>query len=478
MPLLEDSPPETSSPSPPKPGFWKPDPVRRVGLLSSFSPEFVPLLARRTYSQEAVGNTLWSIMITTVEGGITGVIAQKAFPDTPSWVIATVTAAPAFSNITSFIWAYLSSGQQTVRNLVRLQWGVLALVGLIIILPLNAFGLYAFTAAVVASRMLLTGTITLRSVLWRANYPRSDRARITGKIITLQVIYQCGLSFILGSLMDYNEQSFRFAYALAIALGVIGSNTLGLMRVRRPWTVQPGKEVQEATDGGSWMPRTMVVNWARTLGDITRVLRDDSAFRGYMVCMFILGISNLAVMAPLIKFGADELNLSYMWAIALLQVVPQCLMPLAIPIWARLLDRVHIIRFRSIHGWFFVAAHIVTFYAAAHYSVGLLAIAQLIRGFAFGGGALAWNIGHNDFASPRQANIYMTTHVTLTGLRGIIGAYIGILLYTGNLGPLHITPTREYSFLIWAAVAAIGTIGFILLDLRYSDVTSTRPAND
>ena len=36
--------------------------------------------------------------------------------------------------------------------------------------------------------------------------------------------------------------------------------------------------------------------------------------------------------------------------------IPLLLLPLSIPLWSRLLARVHILQFRAVHSWAFVAA--------------------------------------------------------------------------------------------------------------------------
>ena len=45
------------------------------------------------------------------------------------------------------------------------------------------------------------------------------------------------------------------------------------------------------------------------------------------------------------------------------------------------------------------------------------------------GGRLGWNLGHNDFASDGRSTLYMSIHVTLTGIRGLIAPLVGVGLY-------------------------------------------------
>jgi hypothetical protein len=88
-------------------------------------------------------------------------------------------------------------------------------------------------------------------------------------------------------------------------------------------------------------------------------------------------------------------------------------------------------------------------------------IGSAIRGIAYGGGVLAWNLGHQDYAPVEQSGRYMGLHVTLTGIRGLLAPALGMAIYTMLLargieaGPIV--------FYIGASLSAIGGIGFILL---------------
>ena len=95
------------------------------------------------------------------------------------------------------------------------------------------------------------------------------------------------------------------------------------------------------------------------------------------------------------------------------------------------------------------------------HSVTGLWIGAAIRGIAFGGGVLAWNLGHQDYAPVEQSGRYMGLHVTLTGIRGLLAPAFGMTVYTLLLaGGIQAGPIVFY---IGATLSAIGGIGFILL---------------
>ena len=80
---------------------------------------------------------------------------------------------------------------------------------------------------------------------------------------------------------------------------------------------------------------------------------------------------------------------------------------------------------------------------------------------AFAGGALAWNLGHNDFATDENASQYMAVHVTLTGIRGLIAPFVGTSLYvwfeTFGAG------SGAWVFAIAGVLLVIGSIGFAVM---------------
>ena len=70
-------------------------------------------------------------------------------------------------------------------------------------------------------------------------------------------------------------------------------------------------------------------------------------------------------------------------------------------------------------------------FGSAHFltAVGLFALRAILQGLGYGGGALAWNLGHLHFAPPQRAEIYMGIHVSLTGMRGLIAPLGGMWLW-------------------------------------------------
>jgi len=133
--------------------------------------------------------------------------------------------------------------------------------------------------------------------------------------------------------------------------------------------------------------------------------------------------------APLVIMLRDRFDLDPFTSVLIAAAIPTLLMPASIPIWSRLLDRVHVIRFRAVHSWAFASSTLAFLMAALTGQVWLLYAGAVIKGIAFGGGVLGWNLGHHDFAPVSKASQYMGVHVTLTGVRGVAAPIIGVSLY-------------------------------------------------
>jgi len=443
-------------------------------VLRSFRPSSIHPLARRNYRHELCAVSTWPIAVAMIEGTVTGILAKKAFVGTPDWIIATLAAAPAFSNMSSLIWARLANGKRTLHNLLALQLGIVLLVGCIALLPRSTTGLYLFTLCAVLARLLMTGVITLRAVLWRANYRRHERSTITGRLIIVQTILVSTSTLLLGRLMDWDHNSFHYIYGAAVLFGLAGVWFFSRLRLRHPFLIRPSIAPRQQPRG--WSLGGLMAEWVGTLGEMMTIMRDDLAYRGFMVCMFILGISNLAMDGPLIKVVDEQFHLSYMHSILLLNSLPLALMPVSIPFWSRLMRHSHIIRYRSIHSWTFVIAQFCVFAAVLNGSLALLTFGLAARGMGFGGGELAWNLGHNDFATSDRASTYMTIHVTLTGIRGLIGGYIGMWMYAGFPTSRGVVPLLgEYCFLFWAIICTCGALGFVYLNFRLGHLTRNGP---
>jgi hypothetical protein len=198
----------------------------------------------------------------------------------------------------------------------------------------------------------------------------------------------------------------------------------------------------------------------RTVGRFVResrqILRDDPAFRRYQWWQFLNGAAFMMMVPPLVFLVSRDLTdprKEYLLATVVLQVVPMATSVVLTPVWSPLFDRVHIAVFRVAQGFVSVAAHGVLLAGAATGQLWVIGVGQVMVGASNAAGNLAWNLGHNDFAPPEKAASYMAVHVMLTGLRGSVAPFAGVLLYN-----LPFVGTKLFA--VTAAMCAVALWGF------------------
>lgn len=424
--------------------------------VRSFLPSAMPPMARRNYRYEVIGAFFLPFLLAVVDSAIIGVVVKNAYEGIVeerllNFVVAVITASTAFSNIVSFVWVRLSHARDKVRFINGLQVGMIVTVALIAFMPRNLPGMWGLTACVLAARFCWAGYVTLRSTVWRHNYSRNVRARVTGKTATIQVLTLSLLGLGLGAAMDAREDSFRVLLPVGCLLSLVGVWSWSRVRLRgRATLLREETASRDEGDAPSFNPLGML-----------RLLGADRMFAGYMACMFLLGLGNLMQTPLLVVLIREQFQMEYLGGIKITSSIPLAMMPLSIPLWARLLDRVHVIQFRRIHSWFFVVSCAVAGTAIATGMPRLLFVSAVVQGLAFGGGALAWTLGHLDFAPAHKASAYMGVHVTLTGVRGLMAPFISVGAY--ELLKPHIPHAGAIAYGLCFMLCLAGAVGFQVL---------------
>lgn len=379
-------------------------------------------LVEAMFRRERLPWALIGVTLGMVEGATVAVFVKQGYaPVLPRAIVnlavSLVAGAPTLANIVSFAWANLAHGRSRVALLVALQAAFALAVGLIAFAPTEGRGLVLTILAVIAARMLWAGVLTVRSVIWTANYPRHVMARVTGRIVVYNEVGTAGVALATGWVLDHRPGLARWMYLLAALAGLVGAWRYRAVRVRREYRLLAA----EAGEGVSAAPFSLRM--------LREILRADPDFRRYMFWMSLYGAGNLMVAAQMVVLFTDRLHLSSTRQIVLLTALPYLLMPVFLPWWARLFDRGHVIDYRSRQCWSLVASIATMGLAVLTRQTWLLWPGSVLLGATLAGANLGWNLGHNDFASLGRAQHYMGVHVTLTGVRGLIAPPFGMLCY-------------------------------------------------
>ncbi len=458
--------------------------VRR--FLGSFLPASTDPMVRRNYRHELTSVCCMSAALACADANVMGVLAEKAWLAGPV-IITVVVASEPLANITSFLWTRLIHGRDRVRATNLMQLGAVACVGALVAVPFSAAGVWMLLGLALVARVWLTGIISARTDLWRANYPRQIRGRITGRLTVLATLIIALTALLIATVMDLSPaalasaglgalaggHAFRPVYALAVIVALFGVRAFSRVRWRGRAAHLKAERASRAGDE----------HHAASPAAMLRVLREDRDYRAFMSAQFVLGFPQIAAGPIFILALSDSFALGYTQSIGLTRIIPVLVPVLVIPLWARLLDRMHVIRFRAYHSWVFVLANALMAAAFLTQNLPLLYASRIALGVALGGGLLAWNLGHHDFARRDLATIYMGIHVTLTGVRGVFAPFVGTLLYTPWVFALADQSLRfpglgAWTFVLLAIASAVGGLMFVALYRRTRDRTGRGPVRD
>ncbi|MFW6060019.1 MAG: MFS transporter [Phycisphaeraceae bacterium] len=477
--------------------------------LQHFHPRRQPWMTRQSYSHELTSVMTFPLALAMVEGGTIAALANKAFAVPPA-LFATIMAAPMFANLSSFFWARLAQGRGKVRVINVLQVALLVTVAAVALLPTHWPGPVLLTLLMIAARCIICGIVTVRSTVWRMNYPRHVRARLTSRLVLIHVLILAFAPLIAYAALDINDNAFRVVYPVMAVTALIGVVAYSRIRLRgekellrhETARVRRFNPQAESEPYYEYDPARQTDTTTAPRETILSVLRNDRPYRHYLTWHFISGLgmqmSQVAIVHLITERLTRDLTLfgwriEYFTAIALTVTIPMGVAVLTMPLFARYFDRVHIAAFRSFQAKWWVVLQITNFFAAylAFHHTGsialplaLVSVARVLQGVCQGGGVLAFNLGHNDFAKRHDATLYMGLNVSAAGVRGIVAAFLGMGLYLGweSRHWLGITLPAfagigPYVFLITTACTTISLFGFTSLSRSIARAGQVAPTD-
>lgn len=410
----------------------------------------LPFLSRRNYYFEFKHLLFWSVPIGLVEGQFASVVVSKTFHGSER-LIAIASATPLASLLFSLVWGMLCVGRPKVRLALLFAAGTALCTGVVGLIPNSPVGAVWFLFQMAAAQILIAGVITVRSALWKSNYPQSDRGRIVARLQSVRFLISVGTVLVAAALCDRDPTAYRYVFPAAALIGVIGICLLPNIHVR-------GERRELRHDGAACAddyPRkgqaepfslTALMSPGNVFGQMFRVLRDDRRFAWYCAAQFLMGASNFMIIPVLVAVVTREMQLGSTWGFwistGLIVALPRLTMLGTLRRWGGLLDRLGVVRLRVLStacwlvamGLGTVATYVVVVSKDTRpphlfLAVVLFAARGVLAGFSQGGGTLAWNVGHLHFARKDLAEIYMGTHVSLTGLRGLLAPLAGMWLW-------------------------------------------------
>ena len=311
--------------------------------------------------------------------------------------------------------------------------------------PAVSRGASVFIVLILFAHVGVALMITLRTAVWRANYPAGSRGKLVVMINLAAALVSSGGVFVFSQLMDCGL-SFKVVYAVAAAGAATAALLFSRIRVRRE--------------------KTTLRNLSQTPGRSARlvsglvVLKRDRRFRQYMSWQMFNGFSTMIVEVILVMIIADVFEVGWFVGGSVLAAVPLLVAAPAGLLWARVFDRTDIFTARFYGAMTWALSRVILAVGVAYGSISLVIVSRAVSGAGMGCGQICWRLGHMAFAPPEQDSLYMGAHISLTGLRGIIAPFLGMFLYHLSM------PGPQGVWLIVVTMACQALSAFAFLAMR------------
>ena len=339
--------------------------------------------------------------VSTVLQSVFLIVAIKRF-DVGDGLKSTIAAASSFGLIGSLFYAagFAASGirRSTLAAVPLMASGVLMTATV-----LAGSGL-AFTLLVVAAAFSHSLVSPFLLAIYADNYRPDRRGRLYSVGLMLSLVAALVTGLLFGVALSRDILLYRPVVA---ATGLLVAVSGGLMAL-----VPSGP----STRRGETNPLRNLL-----------VLFSDGKFGLILLAWFISGFSNLWSQPVRVSYLAEAgrgLDLSPMTVLLIMSVIPSGVRLLFTRVWAHLFDRFDFLVLR-VAMTLVLGLGVLVFLLTAN--VAIIVTGTVIHSIGFAGTFLVWNLWITKIAPPGRGQLYMSVHSFLTGVRGILGPYLGYL---------------------------------------------------
>ena len=299
----------------------------------------------------------------------------------------------------------LSLMRATRRPVNSIACGLMVFTGICLLLVFASESLTAYVAGLACAQIAIAQQYTLRIHVHATNYPAAERGRRLSWIFIFLGLSCMASSYGFGWFLDHWWEYRSWVFCAMALSAIVGAFALALIPVGR---------LSEDSNSG------LLASF--------RLVRGDKLFAMILLGWMLLGLGWLTTLPLRIEYlGSKEgLDLTNREIALLTIVIPSLAKILSLRWFGGLFDRSSFVPFRIILNCFLISSVLLFFHAEDFYT---LCLASVLTGIAFGGSSIAWSLWVTRIAPPGKETAYMSAHVALTGVRGMVAPFLGYYLF-------------------------------------------------
>ena len=318
------------------------------------------------------------------------------------------------SSIFSFYWSELVSQNRHTLKTNLLGAGLLA--RLPFLFAIFTDSVWAIIAGSTVYMLFARAAIPAWMEMLKLNLPKKVRERVFSVSSALGYTEGALIAIALGSLLDNNFLIWRYLFAGALVLGIVGVIVQVCMPIREREVKQPKQSLPKLN-----FKEAIIRPWT----DCYRLMKTRGDFRRFQWA-FMVGGFGLMIIQPVIPiFFAETLKISYRDLMIAYSICKALGFVLSSGLWARAMSKVSIGSFTSFVLIGFAIYPLVIILGL--FSVNWIFVAYLIYGVAQAGSHLIWHLSGPIFACDEESSRFSGVNIMMVGLRGTIGPPLGSL---------------------------------------------------
>ncbi|MCA9782697.1 MAG: MFS transporter [Calditrichaeota bacterium] len=269
--------------------------------------------------------------------------------------------------------------------------------------------------------------IPLKNRIVQSNYPPGRRGRLFSLVSMVQAGVVLTVSWVLGHWMDAGPDNWRWLFVVIAVSGLIDRCLNGMIPIGGEARLEAQRWGRPDTEE---TPAAFRFSLLGPLRDAVTELKGNRPFLHWELHFMLYGLSFFMILAVLPGFLVQGMGLSYA-TIAVGQIsLARLGNMVSTNLFGRLHDRTNPATYCG--GVFLLLAGYPTVLLMCSLLLGtssaliwLLYLGFLINGVAMSGVNMAWTMSAMTFARGNDAARYQSIHVSLTGIRGLLGPLLG-----------------------------------------------------
>ena len=396
----------------------------------------IPVMSRPTFRYDLLSSLFGALGHGTLIIPLVTQFARKGL-FAPKWIVALLIAQSCLGNLLNSFFAQDMARRRRVPVVVTCRVGMALFMLCIATLPRQAGLAGSFAALLVAPYLMASVIFNIQNITRHSNYPDSVRGRIYSRLMVINFV---GLAISAG-LGGYALDKLAWGHSLVFACGavmmVVSAAFYSRIRIRRE---------RAMIRNGLAQPFNLLAGF--------KLLFEDRKYGLYMFWQMVFGTANNMTWPVMTLIMTDYLKVSYSKGISALTIIPMLMALLMAPLAGRLFDHIRFGSYRMLNSGMWAAAKVLLFLGAYLESWPIVIAAAIAQGMGMSTGSIAFSLGHTYYSTPERSHDYLGINLSLQGIRGVIGPFVGVLLL--NAIGISVLPLA-------AGIMLIACVGFFFM---------------